>query len=316
MASKPSPDDIANLCRERNYVFLSSAYINAHTKYTWKCAQEHQWDATYNSVKRGSGCPVCAGNQALPDESLQTMAQMHGLKCLSTKYVSAHTKYEWECSSGHKWPASYNNIKKGHGCPTCKGGVRLQGNVLESLAHSRGFICHSANYVNAFTNYHWECGKAHRWWATYNSVQQGSGCARCSKFGPIPKIIQELENFAQQYGGHCLSTHYVDRHTHYEWECEAGHQWTTPAHSVINSQTWCPFCAVSGSPLERQLNATAKAWGGEYLGPKDGKTRKDEHYPFTCDTGHTFAATPREIAASVWCPHCKGLTVKRTRGVD
>lgn len=37
----------------------SSKYYNARTKLSWRCAQSHQWEATLDSVSRGSWCPFC-----------------------------------------------------------------------------------------------------------------------------------------------------------------------------------------------------------------------------------------------------------------
>jgi len=40
--------------------------------------------------------------------------------CLSDKYVTINTKYEWKCNSGHTWLASSKHISNGTWCPVCR----------------------------------------------------------------------------------------------------------------------------------------------------------------------------------------------------
>lgn len=37
-------------------------FYTAKTKLLWKCSKGHEWRSSYDSVKRGSWCPVCAGS--------------------------------------------------------------------------------------------------------------------------------------------------------------------------------------------------------------------------------------------------------------
>ena len=39
---------------------LSKKYDNNYTKLQWECAEGDAWEATPNSVKKGSWCPECA----------------------------------------------------------------------------------------------------------------------------------------------------------------------------------------------------------------------------------------------------------------
>ena len=34
-------------------------------------------------------------------EEMQEIARKRGGKCLSKKYINAHTKLEWQCANGH-----------------------------------------------------------------------------------------------------------------------------------------------------------------------------------------------------------------------
>ncbi len=53
------------IANERGGKCLSDTYINAHTKLRWRCAEDHEWEATPSDIKQGSWCRVCAGTAKL-----------------------------------------------------------------------------------------------------------------------------------------------------------------------------------------------------------------------------------------------------------
>lgn len=54
---------IKKKCFVRNIELLSDVYLNAQSKYKFKCVQcEEQWITVYNAIQQGSGCPKCAGS--------------------------------------------------------------------------------------------------------------------------------------------------------------------------------------------------------------------------------------------------------------
>jgi hypothetical protein len=52
-------------------------------------------------------------------KKMHELAERHGGRCLSTYYVNAFTKLEWECNRGHHWWAKPNSIQQGYWCPVC-----------------------------------------------------------------------------------------------------------------------------------------------------------------------------------------------------
>ena len=52
--------DMRAVAKKRGGKCLSKTYVNAHTKLRWRCKKRHTWEATPDSVKRGSWCPECA----------------------------------------------------------------------------------------------------------------------------------------------------------------------------------------------------------------------------------------------------------------
>jgi len=120
------------------------------------------------------------GRKKLTIEEMQTIAKSRGGKCLSKKYVNKSTKLEWECSKGHRWFASPNNVKNNNTwCDGCGGNKKLTIEEMQAIAESRGGKCHSKNYIDANTKLRWECAEGHRWNAIPNSVKRGTWCGKC-----------------------------------------------------------------------------------------------------------------------------------------
>ena len=120
-SGKPSLNKAQELAKEKNGRCLTKTYINASSKMEWKCKNKHTWKATYTNIKRGTWCPKCniESKRHGLSKAMKYATSMGG-KCLSKKYINTTTKLKWECKNGHRWSTCYNNIMKGHWCPTCR----------------------------------------------------------------------------------------------------------------------------------------------------------------------------------------------------
>ncbi len=114
-------DDAHLLAKERGFQFLSQGFRRAVQKYRWRCSEGHEWEATYASIGRGSGCHQCAGVARKSIEDGHALAKERGFEFLSQDFRGVDRKYRWRCSKGHEWEASYDGIRSGRGCPQCPG---------------------------------------------------------------------------------------------------------------------------------------------------------------------------------------------------
>lgn len=106
--------DAKELARSRGGKCLSDAYVNNRTHLLWECGKGHTWEANWHSVSNAeTWCPHCAGNVPLTLEAMQELADSRGGKCLSSEYVNVDTHLEWECSEGHTFQATPDNVKRG-----------------------------------------------------------------------------------------------------------------------------------------------------------------------------------------------------------
>ncbi|MFQ5687484.1 MAG: hypothetical protein ACE5GV_12585 [Candidatus Scalindua sp.] len=238
--SRGTIEEIQKVTEERGGKCLSDTYVNSQTKLLWECAEGHKWEAIPNSIKRGSWCPHCAGSAKCTIEEMQRIAEERGGKCLSDTFVNLQTNLLWECAEGHQWEAASNNIKSGTWCPVCGGTIKGTIEEIQRIAEERGGDCLSERYKNAQTLLEWRCAEGHVWKATPNSIKSGTWCLICA--GLAKGTIEEMQKVAEERGGKCISSTYVNSKTNLLWECTEGHQWkATPVN--IKRGRWCPDCS-------------------------------------------------------------------------
>jgi uncharacterized Zn-finger protein len=184
---------------------ISTEYINNATKLEWECEapEHHRWPATWNTIHNGNTwCPNC--NHNVPDiKVLQEYAiNVKGGKLISTVYVGAKEKLEWECEEGHRWPAAWDSVG-GHmksWCPYCAKNGKPDISELQAHANIKEGKLISTEYINTRELLEWECKKGHRWPACWDSVggKQQTWCPYCQLFKTEQKcreILEQLMNF-------------------------------------------------------------------------------------------------------------------------
>lgn len=293
---------------------LSETYIDNKTKLTWKCSNNHIWEAQPSGIKSGQWCPYCYGNVKLTIEEMQGIAKSRGGKCLSKRYVSNYSKLHWECNKGHRWGAVPTHIKNGEWCPYCNGHKKLTIQEMRTIAKRKGGLCLSKKYVNSQTNLRWRCKEGHEWNGLPNNVKRGEWCPFCA--GNVRLNIEILQARAKAKGGKCLSKKYVNAKTPILWECALGHKWKVASINVRKG-TWCPICSIQIRSSKRKLTIEkmgllARAKGGICL--SDIYVNSHTTLRWKCKEGHEWEAAADNIQHGTWCPYCsKGVTERICR---
>lgn len=211
--AKSNPYTILNIklwlkLNNKPFELVSNIYIDAHKDLKWKCLNDickEEWDAPWNTISNGSGCPYCC----FPTRKV-------GLSnCLATKFpilasewhptlngdltpydVSCVTDKDvwWKCEKGHEWHdtvAHRNSIEK-RKCPYCFG--RYPSEEYNLLVINPE-LCKDWDYerndktpekYNPYNNEYvwWKCSECnYKWFAQISSrsKENGSGCPECSK---------------------------------------------------------------------------------------------------------------------------------------
>ncbi len=176
-----TPADYHALAEERGFRWLGPQVPNVQAKTNWECAKGHQWQTSYHPIRRGTGCPVCAGKAPKTPADYYALAEERGFRWLGPEVPSVQSKTNWECAKGHRWQARYTHIRRGTGCPACAGVLPKTADDYHALAKKRSFrwLGPQVSTVQAKTN--WQCEKGHQWQARYNNLRRGTGCPICAR---------------------------------------------------------------------------------------------------------------------------------------
>lgn len=181
-----SIQEISNFLKTNSKIgrLLSQEYKNAKAKLLWECKKGHQWEASWDNIKKGSWCPICVKLAKPSLETLQKFAVNKRGKLLSACYTNNKVKLDWECEKGHCWKASWNSISHMNSwCPVC---AKLAKPTIQSLreyaSNNKGKLL-TAQYKNNRQKLVWECEKGHQWEASAHCVvYQKHWCHTCAVF--------------------------------------------------------------------------------------------------------------------------------------
>jgi len=221
---------------------LTSEYTGNRDKLLWRCAKGHFWQARADTILR-SWCPTCGVEKRKKSLSdFQALAAKRGGRCLSTKYIASHQKMFWQCEKGHLWETTGHRVQLGAWCPVCvRLGSCLTIELMREIAQSRGGLCLSKEYVNAYTKLNWQCHLGHVWAAAPSHIRSGRWCPVCARRSHINRTIEDMRKLAHERGGRCLSEEYRGNIHKLTWQCKLGHVWETTPETVRRG-SWCPEC--------------------------------------------------------------------------
>ena len=260
--------------------------ISTKTKYDWKCACGHTFKSSCDNVQSGSWCPYCSkqklcGAPSCIDCFGRSMASSSRVQAFKTANpgenvlliaISKNKLYQWQCSCGHVFEATCNDVQSDKWCPYCSVPRKklcvdptcagcLNGSMASS---SRVVEFTSANpdknprliTISTGTVYDWACACGHTFKASCANVQNGRWCPFCCV--PKQKLCGVLT---------CV-------------ECLTG--------SMASSARVEEFKAAN--PHENIL-----------IIPISSSRKK---YDWLCSCGHTFQATCGNVQSGFWCPYC------------
>ena len=114
---------------EKNNGILPSEIIGGKQIVWWRCDKGHEWKASIDSRKRGSGCPICSNKKVLEGyNDLKTtnpkLAKEWNYNLnkqfLPTEVTGSSGKSVWwKCEFGHEWRATIASRSHGKSCPEC-----------------------------------------------------------------------------------------------------------------------------------------------------------------------------------------------------
>ena len=240
-AKKPL-EEYYKLAHEREFIWLGPEVKRVIYKTEWQCQNGHKFEASFNNIQRGSGCPHCAGNARKKAEDYHGLAGIMGFVWLGPEVSNTGLKTEWQCQKEHRWKARYDDIRQGKGCPYCANRIPKSTEDYHKLTKGRGFTWLGPEVTRIDIKTRWQCRKGHIWEATFDGIQRGTGCPYCAN--RIPKSTEDYHKLAENRNLVWLGPSVTRTVYKTEWRCQRGHEWKA-TFDGINQGSGCPICRQS-----------------------------------------------------------------------
>lgn len=225
--------------KKKGYKLLTSKYENAKQKLKYICPIGHNHNMSWNNWQRGNGCPYCSKKIKPTMAIIKPGFEKRGYKLLSTDYINAHTKLEYECPNGHKYSTRWGHFAKGHGCPRCAGVEKLSLEFVRSEFEKSGYQLLTTKYINSDQKLTYLCPNKHKHSSTWNNWRYGCRCPYCSN--KIKKTVASIKLEFEMEGYTLLTKTYRDNQQKLKCICPKGHSHSTSWGNWTNGHR-CSFC--------------------------------------------------------------------------
>jgi hypothetical protein len=239
------------------------------------------------------------------------LAERRGLTWLGPFPRNTKGQTAWRCGRGHEFQGCYNNVDQGMECKYCvreENGrkQRHRADDYHALAAKRDFFWLGPAVTSALDHTVWECPNEHRWSARYNSIQQGSGCARCgheTRAARVRRQPAEYHILALKRGFKWLGPVVASGKASTEWECGSGHRWPS-TYNRIDQGSGCSRCAGLAPLTSEDFHALAAMRSFVWFGNESVNSRTRTQW--RCSRGHEWRTTYSSIIGGSGCPDCSG----------
>ena len=199
---------------------------------------KYEWNTSFNSVKNGKGCPMCAriniGNalRKSQEDFVKELLQVNDSINVISKYISGHDYVKCECKiCNYKWDALPSNLLKGKGCPCCAGKVVVKGinnfgylrpDLLEYLVNKEDGNKYTINANDKIKCRCPICG-LEKDVAVHNLTYHGFSCDKCSDGISYPN--KYFRSFIEQTNAQDIQ---------HEWQPEWAKPYLYDSYFIIN----------------------------------------------------------------------------------
>jgi hypothetical protein len=237
-----------------------SIYSSSTIDKTWRCANNHIYNARIYDRKRGRKCNICSGKIIAIgiNDLLTTHPEI--ASCAfewdpQTVSAGSHKKVKWRCRSGHITEAIIKNrTNLGNNCSVCANQEVLFGfndlatNYPEISVEAFGWDPKSI-ISGSNIEYEWKCPLGHIYSNNPGARTRGQGCNICAGkkilvgFNDLatthPEIAKEAYGWDPQeiFGG---------THSKKTFKCPNGHKYSATVKDRTSSLSGCPTCAKTG----------------------------------------------------------------------
>ncbi|EMK4770678.1 GIY-YIG nuclease family protein [Escherichia coli] len=180
-------EQVAVIAKVNPNVEVLGEIKNISTKVLCRCKVcDHEWYVTPDSLKRGHGCPKCAGNRKLShEEQVAAIAKVNSDVEVLGEITGSDKKVLCRCKvCDHEWYAIPVHLKRGRGCPKCNDVKLSHKEQVTAIAKVNPNVEVLGKIINCRTKVLCRCKVCdHEWLPTPSDLKCGKGCPKCSKCG-------------------------------------------------------------------------------------------------------------------------------------
>lgn len=282
----------------------------------WRCLVcSYEFEARYNNIQQGSGCPKCSKKASLCADDYHAVAEAMGLDWVGSELPRYnHDLTEWLCRTcNHRHTADYNKVQQRRGCPEC-GKKKAASNraalrLTEEHYHERALrigLTWTASELPA--NNHalttWRCKHGHEITASIHRLRDlPNGCPVCN--GKVSKTANDYKIVGLPRSIEWLGTDVPDNiQIKTLWSC-GDHVWET-SYNVIQRGSGCPYCAANARKTIEDYHSLADELGITFCDNTIPR-KSSQNCNWQCANGHDWYASYANVRYGFGCPHCQGL---------
>jgi hypothetical protein len=197
-ASRNTPENYHRIAQLHGFEWLGPEVAGVMIKTRWCCNRGHEWDAKYNHIKNGRGCPHCSNRIPKNAQDHRKLAKSRKFEWLGPLASDTRGKTNWRCNLGHEFSTSYTTLRnsKGRGCPHCAGKAHKTIDDYHALAAQYGYQWLGKELPpTVFGKTLWQCDKGHQWKSPFHTLDCNHGCSQCSLLSRQSKGEKRIAKF-------------------------------------------------------------------------------------------------------------------------
>ncbi len=202
---KNNDDVIENLKNVHGdkYDYSLVQYVSEKGLIKITCPEHGVFEQTFNTHKKGHGCPKCVGRHKTTDEYINEVKLVHGDKYdySLVEYNNSIDRIKIICSIHGEFNQNSTNHLQGNGCPKCKGLLITEKKTKTTdefiseakLVHGDKYDYSNVEYIGCKDYIDILCKEHGKFEQEPSSHLQGCGCPKCGL--SYDKSENELKDF-------------------------------------------------------------------------------------------------------------------------
>jgi hypothetical protein len=266
------------------YKLLSTEYVSSSTLLQYECDKGHENAINYYKFNKGIRCNKCIKKPRPTYESVKKEFEEVGYKLISTKYVKAIAKLDFECDKGHITKIRYNDLQQGSRCGKCNGTYQCTYDEVVQIYVDRGYELLSLEneYKSVMSILKFKCDQGHSNETTLSAIKNGRKCSICT--GNKKLTYDFVKDQFKEKGYTLITPIYTNARTIMKFKCDDGDHNHQMTYSDIKQGKRCAKC-VGGVRLA--YDVVQKAFHDiEYILISTEYKNAHQKLKYICDKNH------------------------------